>query len=144
VGIVAFSPQWQVVAGMLYVNRLHTQVLPAGGVIWNPTEITRCELLFPQPKISHQLVALGLPRWWAFVMGEFGGGTWTIERADGATDLADYRDFRLIVGLEWDGPAGVKGRFETGYVFNRALQYTSATPGLKLDNTILVRAGISF
>ena len=113
-------------------------------MIWNPTELTHCELLFPQPKVSHQLVALGLPRWSVFVMGEYGGGTWTIERASGATDLTDYRDTRLLVGLEWVGPTGVRGRLETGYVFGRALQYTSATPGVKPENTILVRAGITF
>jgi hypothetical protein len=51
---------------------------------------------------------------------------------------------RLIVGLEWAGPVGVTGRLETGYVFNRSVQYTSATPGLKPDNTFLVRAGFTF
>jgi hypothetical protein len=143
-GIVAFSPEWQLVAGVLYVSRLHTQILPAGGVIWNPNEDVRCELLFPQPKIAHRLGALGLTQWWGYLMGEFGGGTWTVERANGVMDLTDYRDLRLIVGLEWISLTGLKGRLETGYVFNRALQFTSATPELKPDNTIMLRVGIKF
>jgi hypothetical protein len=142
-GIVAFSPDLQVVAGVLYVNRIHVQLLPAGGVLWSLCEDVRCELVFPQPKVAYRLTALGLPAWSVYVMGEFGGDTWTIQRANGAADLVDYRDQRLIAGVQWDTRA-ITGRFESGYVFNRALQYTSATPGLKPDNTVMLRAGISY
>jgi hypothetical protein len=143
-GIVAFSPDLQIVAGVLYVNRIHTQILPAGGVLWNPCQDVRCELVFPQPKIAYRLTALGLPAWSVYLMDEFGGDTWTIQRADGAADLADYRDQRLIAGVQWDAPSGITSRFEFGYVFNRFLQYTSATPGIKPDDTVMVRAGISY
>jgi hypothetical protein len=142
--IVAFSADLQVVAGVLYVNRIHVQLLPAGGVLWSPCKDVHCELVFPQPKIAYRLTALGLPAWSVYLMGEFGGDTWTIQRADGAADLADYRDQRLIAGVQWDAPGGISGRLESGYVFNRALQYTSATPGLKPDDTVMVRAGISY
>ena len=43
--IVAFSPELQLAAGVLYINRLHAKIMPAGGVIWRPNEDTRYELL---------------------------------------------------------------------------------------------------
>src|SRR6185437_6514275 len=50
-GIVTFSPQWQVAAGVWYLDRLTVKILPAGGVIWTPNQDTRFALLFPNPKI---------------------------------------------------------------------------------------------
>ncbi len=57
--IVAFSPQLQFVGGFMYVNRNKIKLLPAGGVIWNPSDDFRCFLVFPQPKVSYRLVTLG-------------------------------------------------------------------------------------
>jgi hypothetical protein len=142
--VVALSRQWQFVGGVLYVNRLETKILPAGGVIWSPNEDTRCELLFPQPKVARRLITLGLTQWWGYVLGEFGGGTWTVERADGGADVADYRDLRLIVGLEWVSGTGIKSRLEAGYVFQREVSFGSATPDFRPDSAVMIRAGIGF
>jgi hypothetical protein len=141
--IVAFSEQLQLMAGVLYVNRNNTKVLPAGGLVWSPDERTRCELVFPQPKISRQLVAAEARQVWGYVAGEFGGGAWTIERAGGYGDSVDYRDIRVFLGLEWR-EAGHKGRIEMGYVFNRRLDYVSATPNFDPRATLMLRAGFSW
>ncbi len=144
VGIVAFSPQWQLTAGVLYVNRLHTKVLPTGGVIWRPDDGTRFEVLFPQPKISRKLTTTGTTQWWGYVMGEFGGGSWTVERASGAEDLADYRDLRLLLGMEWVGQGGLKSRLELGYVFQREISHRSPSLESRPASAVLIRGGISF
>jgi hypothetical protein len=142
--IVAFSPQWQAVGGVLYTGRNNAKVLPAGGVIWNPNEDTRCEFLFPQPKVSRRLVTLGDVPLWGYLAGEFGGGAWTVERADGRPDSVDYRDVRVLLGLEWVTQRGLKAHVEAGYVFDRVLDFTSATPDFKPDSTLMLRAGISY
>jgi hypothetical protein len=142
-GIVAFSPQLQVVAGLLYINRLHAKVLPAGGVIWQPDEGKRYELLFPQPKGAWRFATVGATQWWAYVMGEFGGGTWTVERANGE-DLVDYTDLRVLLGVEWLNPNGLKGRVEAGCSFHRTIRFSSATPEFTPERTLLLRAGIGF
>jgi hypothetical protein len=143
-GIVALSPQWQIVAGVLYVNRLHTKVLPAGGVLWRPNEDTRCDFVFPAPKLAYRLTTLGLTQWWGYLAGEFGGGTWSVERASGAGDTADYSDLRLFGGIEWTRCNGIKAHCEVGYVFGRKVRYASGYPDFLPTDTLMVRAGIAY
>jgi hypothetical protein len=142
--IVAFSPQCQVAAGVLYVNRNKVKVLPAGGLIWNPDEDTHLLFLFPQPKLSRRILTTGATQWWAYLGGEFGGGRWSVERADGSIDLIDYTDSRVLLGLEWLVPEGVKAHLEVGYAFGRKVNFTSDTPDYKPDSTVLLRAGIGY
>ncbi len=144
IAIVAFSPQLQVAAGVLYINRLHPKIMPAGGIIWSPNEDTRYELLFPQPKGTWRLLTTGTTQWWGYLAGEFGGGTWSVVRADGRPDVVDYRDLRLLAGMEWRTPTGFKAHVEVGYAFQRELRFISATPEFAPDHTVLLRAGVGF
>ncbi len=144
VAIVAFSPDVQVAAGVLYINRLHAKIMPAGGVIWRPDPDTRYELLFPQPKAAWRLVTTGFTQWWGYVAGEFGGGAWTVERAGGRPDVVDYRDLRLLLGMEWLRASGYKAHLEVGYAFQRELRFISATPEFAPEHTVLLRAGVGF
>ena len=50
-----FPGRWQLVFGVLYLNRQDITWLPAGGLIWTPTPNVRYEMLFPQPKLSHRI-----------------------------------------------------------------------------------------
>jgi hypothetical protein len=142
--IVAFSPQLQVAAGALYVNRNKTKVLPAGGVIWNPDADTRLQFLFPQPKFSRRIVSVGDAQLWSYLAGEFGGGRWSVERADGSADSIDYTDARVILGVEWVAPHGPSGHVEVGYAFARRVNFTSDTPDYKPGSTLMLRAGFCF
>ena len=142
--IVAFSPQLQVALGALYVNYNHTKLLPAGGVIWNPNDDTRLLLLFPQPKLSHRLGAWGDAELWGYLKGEFGGGRWSIERADGSPDSMDYMDARALVGLERVTPGGMSSHMEVGYVFSRRVTFASGAPDVTPDATVLLRVGLAY
>jgi hypothetical protein len=142
--IVAFSPQVQVVAGALYVNRNKTKILPAGGVIWNPDDDTKLNFLFPQPKFAHRMATFGDAEWWGYLAGEFGGGRWSIERGEGSVDSVDYSDVRVLLGVERIVLQGLTGHLEIGYVFDRKVNFTSDTPDVKPGSTLLLRAGFSF
>jgi hypothetical protein len=142
--IVAFSPQLQLVGGVLYVNRNKTKILPAGGVIWNPDDDTKLNFLFPQPKLAHRLVTFGDAQWWGYLAGEFGGGRWSIERGEGSVDSIDYSDVRVLLGVERIVPQGLTGHIEIGYVFDRRVNFTSDTPDYQPGSTLLLRAGFGF
>lgn len=142
--IIAFSPQFQLVAGVLYTNRLEVKLLPAGGILWSPNDDTKLQLVFPQPKVAHRLGRHGAADWWAYVTGEFGGGTWTIARAGGGADTVDSTDLRLLGGVECALDQQWTGRLEVGYVFARKLNYRSATPDFEPTDTLVLRAGITF
>jgi hypothetical protein len=130
----------QLLAGVLYLNREDIRVLPAGGVIWRPTDDQNYELVFPRPKIAHRFRYTNVSEDWCYLLGEFGGNSFAIERADGSPDVMTLRDWRFMLGVERRLNGGAGYRFEVGYVFSRAVEYLhSATPDFHPDNTLLLR-----
>jgi Domain of unknown function (DUF6268) len=142
--IVAFSPQLQLAGGAMYVNRNRSKVLPAGGVIWQPSDDTRYFLVFPQPKVSHRFVAIKDTQLWIYVAGEFGGGRWEVERAPGLNDSLDYTDLRVVLGIEAVQAERVRGHIELGYVFNRRVNFAGASSDFQPQSTMMLRAGLRF
>ena len=145
-GIYTPNPQFQWVFGVLYLDRMNLKILPAGGLIWTPHEGVRWEFLFPRPKFSHCLTTVGNTEFWWFVAGEYGGDSWTIERAfTGNEDYVDYNDFRVSIGLEWTTLSNYRGFVEFGYVFERELDYQVGPPDkIHPDETFMFRGGIAF
>jgi hypothetical protein len=133
--------------GVAYLNRAGASVLPIVGVIHEPDPTARYELVFPRPRLARQTAASlpGADERWVYVGGEFGGGVWSITRpATGELDLINYSDWRLLVGYERKIIGGLSTRYEAGYVFNRELEFDSATPDVSLDDTLFVRAGLTY
>ncbi len=133
-------------AGVVYLDRLGTKLLPAGGVVWmpgGPNGDMRWEFLFPNPKFSQRLTYFGTWDVWWYLAAEYGLGMWALQRG-GTTDRVDINDLRAIVGLEWTTVSGVKGFVEGGYVFNRELDFASNVGDVDLDATFMLRGGIIF
>jgi hypothetical protein len=144
-GILNASPQFQYVAGILYLDRMETKLLPAGGVIWTPNDAIRWEVLFPRPKLAQRLTTVGNTEFWWYVAGEYGGDSWTIERVGGLRDRFDYNDLRIIAGVEWTSFPGYRGYFEAGYVFDREVDYASNMPDFfEPDETFMLRGGLNY
>lgn len=134
----------QFVAGVLYLNRDNVRLLPAGGLIWSPSDWTRFELIFPKPKLAVRYnVGQGYEDW-LFTTAEFGGNTWPIVRESGLKDDVTYIDYRLIMGFERKLNGGAGYRLEAGYVFGRNITFSSGNGDFDPQNTILVRGGITY
>jgi phospholipase/lecithinase/hemolysin len=142
--IVAFSPQFQIVGGVMYVNRNLIKLLPAGGIIWIPSDDFRCFLVFPQPKVSYRFAKLCNSEFWGYVAGEFGGGRWEIERADSKPDSIDYTDIRALLGVECYSGSRLKEDVEVGYVFARKVNVTDGAPDYRPEATVMLRAGVRY
>lgn len=145
-GVFALSPKMDILAGVWYLDRNVIKLLPAGGVHWRPSPVWDAYIVFPNPKVRRRFVDIGSAKWWGYMAGEYGGGRWTIERADGSPDDFDYNDIRIILGLEWETQTQARGYIEAGYVFNRELVYARSLmpPSLTLDETVMVRLGFDF
>ncbi len=150
IGRIRLTPTTTAKLGVLYLDRNKVKLLPAGGLLWQPNPQTRFDLFFPEPKLAHYLSTVGnLDTWW-YVGGYYGGGAWTITRADSTTDSIDINDLRLVLGLEWGRNEQMRqgrrfGFVEVGYVFDRELRYDlSPADNLDLQDTIMVRAGLGF
>jgi len=144
-GVFRLTPTLTAKVGAMYLDRNKIKILPAGGLLWTPTPQVRFDIFFPQPKLSAYLTTLGKYELWWYVAGEYGGGAWTIQRADGTSDRIDINDIRASAGIEWTGPRGLNGFVEAGFVFKRQVIYV-VTPADSFNphDTYMVRAGISF
>ena len=132
-------------AGAMYIDRNDVKILPAGGVLWTPTPQVRFDIFFPQPKLAMYMTTIGQVEFWGYVTGEYGGGAWTIERDDGTSDRVDINDIRIGSGLEWTGPRGVTGFFESGIVFEREVVYVvDPSDSFHPPDTFYARFGLSF
>jgi hypothetical protein len=144
-GIITLTPNLQVAMGVVYIDRVLVKILPAGGLIWIPNPDARYEILFPNPKLARRWTTIGNTEVWLYASGEYGGGSWTIQRSDGSSDQVDYDDIRVSLGLETYGFRGLHSFFEVGYVFNRKIIYRdSPTPEYDASDTVMLRAGASY
>jgi hypothetical protein len=131
--------------GLEYFDRVSLKMLPAFGVFMAPNPDTRFDLLFPQTKLSHRLPGVSDYESWVYVGGEYGGGSWVIDRIGGVGDQVDINDVRAFIGIEWMGPRRSTGFFEAGYVFTRNILYRSDPKNiLELSDTLMIRSGFAF
>jgi hypothetical protein len=131
--------------GIEYLDRVRIKLLPAVGLFMSPNPDIKFDLYFPRTKLSHRIPNLGEYEAWAYVGGEYGGGSWAIERIDGADDQVDINDVRAFGGIEWIGPRRVTGFVDFGYAFERELVYSSdPINNLDLQDTLFVRTGVAF
>ena len=140
------QPNLLVGVGAAYLDRVDVHWVPLAGLIWVPDEKTRgFELVPPRPRIAHRFwVGNGFERWWYFA-GEFGGGQYAIRRADGANDVTDIEDWRIINGMEQVPTNGGLGfRIEYGYVFARHVSYASGTSSFDPPSTLMARLGVVY
>ena len=137
------SPTLALKGGVAYINRVDIDLLPIAGVIWTPNPYTVFDITFPNPKLSHFAWRWGNTDVWWYLAGEYGGGSWEIDTAIPGPRV-DINDIRLIGGLEWTGGwVGAKGFLELGYVFDREIVIQGGGR-VGLDDTIMVRGGLSF
>ncbi len=150
-GRVKFTPTLTLRAGVMYVDRARIKLIPAGGILWEPNPQTRYDIFFPQPKLSNYLTTLGNQDVWWYIGGEYGGDSWTIERAiDGGSDRVDLNDIRAYLGLEWGAPELFRegrrlGFVEVGWVTGREGEYVRRPEdNFTLRDTFMLRAGIGY
>jgi len=137
--------------GVVYLDRVDLKLLPAGGVVWTPNNMTYFDIYFPRPKLAQYLTTLGNTDVWWYMGAEYGGGSWTLDvnpdgvgTAEGKTGV-DLNDIRTFVGLEWTHPNRMQGYVEVGYVFEREVVYNRATTfNFEPEDSVMLRAGVSF
>jgi hypothetical protein len=141
------SDAWKWVLGAQYIDRANADVLPVAGVVYTPNDEVEYKLVFPTPKVSWRLPwsdAPGLDERWAYVGAEYGGGAWAVERTSGATDELDITEYRVFLGYERKITGGLSRRVEIGYVFGRELEYDSTPGDVTLDDTLMLRGGLTY
>jgi hypothetical protein len=141
---VALTPNMDVLFGAVYLDRVDVKLLPAGGVYYRPTPEWDMYLVFPNPKVRRFMTAIGNSKWYWYLAGEYGGGSWTVERQV-RNDRIDINDIRVSGGLEFETQSFIRGHIEVGYVFDREVIFVSRDPPIfQPDDTFMIRGGIDF
>lgn len=138
------SQQTQIAFGVVYLDRENVSALPAVGLIHQPSESVRYEVIFPRPRALFRVKKTATGEGWLYLAGEFGGGSWSIQRESGASDVVTYGDLRFIAGYEWRNGDKRKVFVEGGWVFEREVEYDSGLGDFDPNQTGLIRAGVSF
>lgn len=145
-----WTPVTTLKAGVIYLDRNDIKLVPAGGIICQSTPFKRYEFYFPQPKFSHYCRTVGTKDVWWYVSGDFGGGSWTIKRADGAKDSVDINEARLLLGMEFGDSNFIRngrrtGFFEIGWAFEREIEYRyNPEDNIDPGDGLIVRAGLGY
>lgn len=147
--VLAYSDFWtvektgRVVAGFEYLDLEQTEILPAGGVIFEPNPDTQIDLYFPRPQIRLRVDQEESGDQWLYFRGEYHGSAWAIERTAGNADLVSLTEYRATVGLETipNDKEESSSFFEVGFLFNRDLEYRSGVGNFQPDDTIVLRWG---
>ncbi len=140
-GAWQYSPVLKIVAGIAYLDRVDVDWLPIGGIIYTPNPEWLIELMSPKAKIARRIYVMNGCEQWVYLGGEFGGGSWSIQRASGQQDLVSYYDLRFFSGFEGKMPSGTTWYVEAGLVFDRNLEYASNTPNYSPDTAAMFRLG---
>jgi hypothetical protein len=138
-----YSESLRLAAGLLWLDRPDTSLLPVAGLSYS-TEDFRADLWFPRPKLSWRYFQQGEIERWIYVVGEFGGGAWAIQRDDGTHDQFAYRDYRMMVGFEQRVEEGFNWFAEGGLIFGRQVSFTRFDEEIDLDKTVGLQFGLKY
>lgn len=129
-------------AGAVYLGRADLPVLPALGLVWTPNRKAKLDLRFPQSQLSYRLAKNGRhSEKWAYISAGLGGDTWAVTRNSSLTDELSLRDLRLTVGIEKLLDGGGGWFLESGYAFNRQIEYESEVDAVDLGDGITLSGG---
>lgn len=138
------SPQWMIVLGAGYWDRVDKIILPYAGVVWNPNDLWELRLLFPKSRISYFLGNINNGAHWLYASGEYHVESYQIEQQGvSGPQQVQIQDWRLAVGLRSDHVTYDKF-IEVGVVLGRNVDFLKTTPGFGLNDTLMLRAGVKF
>lgn len=139
-----WSPELQLAGGFVYLGRKDVVALPAAGLVYTPTDDLKFDLMFPKPRAGYRYHHDLERERWVYCSGELGGGSWAVRRINGDDDVATYRDFQLLVGIEHKEPGVINWQLEGGYAFSRRVEYISKTGDTDLPSTAVLRVVLSY
>ena len=151
IGVWTHSPEWQFVAGLLYLDRPQIKFLPVGGLLWRPRTDLQVDLVFPKPKISRRtdfftqsLHPRDPVQDWVYISGDYGGNVWAVDTPGPVTDMMSYRDYRIAIGFQRKRLGGIDFELEAGYVFARKFEFESGAPSIRPSEALMLQAKFEY
>jgi len=136
------SPQWLLVLGAMYWDRVDEIVLPYAGLVYTPNDYVEIRAMFPRADASLFIgTPWGIPQW-LYIAGEYHVEAYEIERAATTRDQIQIQDWRAVLGIRSEH-AGMTSFLEGGWVFDRNGEFRNTAPTkFDLNSGFIVRFGI--
>lgn len=129
--------------GIEFFDTDRARVVPAGGLVLQPSDNFRLELYFPRPAVKWRVSHDESSDSWFYVRGDFQSSAWAIERSTGNADVATLSEKRFAIGMETRSlkKKGETSFMEIGYVFDRELRYRSTVGDIDPSSSMMFRFG---
>lgn len=138
------APEWMLVGGVQYWDRVQDMWIPTGGVVWRPGDRWEFRMTYPKAQAS---VFMG--NWigadtWFYASGEYHVEAYNIEINKSAVrDTIQISDYRIMLGLKQE--MGLVSAFvEGGILLDRDAIFAGNTGDFSIGDGYLVRSGIRF
>lgn len=147
--VLAYADLWsnsgtgRIVGGIEYLDLEQTEILPAGGIIFEPNPDVHIDLYFPRPQLRLRIDQKEENDQWLYFRGEYHSSAWAIERTTGNADLVSLTEYRATVGLETipHDREESSSFLEVSLLFNRDLEYRSGLGNFQPEDTVMIRLG---
>lgn len=139
-----FCPEWMLVGGVQYWDRVQDLWIPTGGLVWRPGDRWEFRMTYPKAQAS---VFMG--NWigadtWFYASGEYHVEAYNVEiNKSGSRDTVQLSDYRLMLGLRQE--MGMVSTFvEGGILLDRDVIFAGNSPDFRVSDGYIVRSGIRF
>lgn len=133
-----FSDTLFFAGGPIYTDNIRRNIIPGIGVIWDPNEKWHLELLYPRSRIVYRIN----DSWAPYLAIERGGTTYSI-RLNNANSDFEYRDYRLMLGIDIGQWTAANLFAECGFTFDRRFRF-DYLPQLTIQDSFILRVGARF
>ncbi len=137
-------PQWMLVGGAGYLDRVHDRVIPYAGFVFTPNDTWEFRILYPESRISVFLGNYWGWSYWLYARGEYHIEAYQIQNElTGVRDQVELEDYRIVFGLRTDA-YGVSSYVEVGWVLGRDIDYDVSKATFHPGTSFIVRGGLRF
>lgn len=143
---VRTSPQYLLVLGAMFLDRVDDQVLPYAGIVYTPNQHMEIRALFPKAEINWFVGApCGVPQW-MYLAGEYHIEAYqvAVNTPGLAENQIQLEDWRVMLGVRSEHGA-MTSFLEGGWVFGRDVEFLrKATPGFDVSSGFIARFGVRY
>ncbi|MDA0591264.1 MAG: hypothetical protein O3C17_25060 [Planctomycetota bacterium] len=141
------SPQYLLVLGAMFLDRVDDQVLPYAGIVYTPNQHFEIRALFPQAEINCFIGApWGVPQW-MYLAGEYHIEAYQVSvNTPGLTqNQIQLQDWRTMLGVRSEHGSGMTSFLEAGWVFGRNVDFLrKATTEFDVSSGFIARFGLRY
>lgn len=138
------SPDWTLVYGIGFWDRVDLFVIPQVGAVWTPNDRWELRLLFPRSQFSYRLGDVGGGQMWLNSVVEYTVQAYQVGiESQGRIDRIQLQDWRFSTGLRQDFYDS-SWTADVGIVMDRHVTFQGPTPGFDLAPTAMFRVGFWF